>query len=35
MKNSKNKIAVIGGGFSGLSSACYLAKAGYEVHVYE
>lgn len=35
MHNSKTKIAVIGGGFSGLSTACYLAKAGYDVHVYE
>lgn len=32
---SKNKIAIIGSGFSGLSSACYLAKAGLEVTVYE
>jgi len=29
------RIAIIGGGFSGLSAACYLAKAGYEVTVYE
>ena len=29
------KIAVIGGGFSGLSTACYLAKSGFEVHVFE
>lgn len=29
------KIAIIGSGFSGLSAACYLAKAGHEVHVYE
>lgn len=32
---SKKKVAVIGAGFSGLSSACYLAKFGYEVTVYE
>ena len=29
------KIAVIGSGFSGLSSAAYLSKAGNEVHVFE
>lgn len=29
------KIGIIGSGFSGLSSACYLAAAGHEVHVYE
>lgn len=29
------KIAIIGSGFSGLSAAAYLAKAGNEVHVYE
>ncbi len=29
------KVAVIGSGFSSLASACYLAKAGYEVVVYE
>ena len=29
------KIAVIGGGFSGLSTASYLAKAGYEVTLFE
>lgn len=29
------KIVVIGSGFSSLSTACYLAKAGLEVHVYE
>jgi phytoene desaturase len=29
------KIAIIGSGFSGLSSAAYLAKEGYEVHVFE
>jgi len=31
----KKKIAVIGSGFSGLSASAYLAKAGYEVHVFE
>lgn len=31
----KKKVAVIGAGFSGLSSACYLAKAGFDVTVYE
>ena len=29
------RIAIIGSGFSSLSSACYLAKQGYEVTVYE
>lgn len=29
------QIAVIGSGFAGLSAAAYLAKAGYQVHVYE
>ena len=28
-------IAIIGSGFSGLSSAAYLAQQGYDVHVYE
>lgn len=28
-------IAIIGSGFSGLASAAYLGKAGYDVHVYE
>ncbi len=32
---SQKNIAIIGAGFSGLSSACYLAKAGYNVTVYE
>lgn len=32
---SKVKIGIIGAGFSGLSSACYLAKMGFEVTVYE
>lgn len=31
----KKKIAVIGSGFSGISAAAYLAKAGNEVHVFE
>ncbi len=31
----KRKIAIIGSGFSSLSAASYLAKAGYEVDVYE
>lgn len=29
------KVSVIGGGFSGLASAAYLAKAGYDVHLFE
>jgi len=33
--NSKKKVVVIGAGFAGLSSACYLAKAGFEVTVLE
>ncbi len=32
---SRKKIAIIGAGFSGLSAACYSAKQGYEVTVYE
>ncbi|GGF10753.1 phytoene desaturase [Chishuiella changwenlii] len=31
----KKKIAIIGSGFSGISAAAYLAKGGYEVHVFE
>ncbi len=31
----KKKIAIIGSGFGGLSAACYLAKAGHAVTVYE
>src|SRR5690606_21853025 len=31
----KKKIAVIGSGFSGMSAASYLSKAGNEVHVFE
>jgi phytoene desaturase len=34
-KLSNTKLAVIGTGFSGLSAAAYLAKAGHEVDVYE
>lgn len=30
-----SRIAIIGGGFSGLSAACYAAAAGHEVHVFE
>lgn len=29
------KIIIIGSGFSSLSASCYLAKAGYDVHIYE
>ncbi len=28
-------VSVIGGGFSSLSAACYLAKAGFQVEVFE
>ncbi|MCE2611535.1 phytoene desaturase family protein [Flavobacteriaceae bacterium D16] len=31
----KKKVAVIGSGFSALSAACYLAKLGFEVSIYE
>jgi len=31
----KQKIAIIGSGFSGLSAAAYTAKQGHEVHVFE
>lgn len=31
----KNKIAIIGSGFASLAAACYLAKDGYEVEIYE
>src|SRR6478735_4240834 len=30
-----NRIAVIGAGFSGLSAACFLAKEGFQVSVFE
>ena len=29
------KVSIIGSGFSSISAACYLAKEGFEVHVYE
>lgn len=29
------RVAIIGSGFSGLSSACYLSREGHQVHVYE
>lgn len=29
------RVSIIGGGLSGLSAACYLAKEGYEVTIYE
>lgn len=35
MSQNKKNIAIIGAGYSGLSAACYLAKWGYEVTVYE
>ena len=31
----KKRVAVLGAGFSGISAACYAAKKGYEVHVFE
>ena len=31
----KRKVTVIGSGFSSISAACYLAKGGYEVDVFE
>ncbi len=31
----KDRIAIIGAGFSGISAAAYLAKEGYSVHVFE
>lgn len=30
-----NRVSIIGSGFSGLSSACFLAKEGFEVEVFE
>lgn len=30
-----NRIGIIGSGFAGLSSACYLAKAGFDVTIFE
>ena len=35
MTKIKHRIAIIGAGFSGISAACYAAKAGHEVHVFE
>lgn len=35
MNNMKSTISIIGSGFSSLSAACYMAKYGYDVHVYE
>lgn len=32
---NKQKIGIIGAGFSGISAATYLANAGHEVHIYE
>ncbi len=34
-KNNNQSIAIIGAGFAGLSAAAYLAKAGYQVEVFE
>ena len=31
----KNKILIIGSGFSSLAASCYLAKAGYDVSILE
>ena len=31
----KKTISILGSGFSSLSAACYLAKMGYEVSVFE
>jgi phytoene desaturase len=31
----KKKIVIIGSGFSSLSAASYLAKKGFDVHVFE
>ena len=35
LNKMKNKVLIIGSGFSSLSASCYLAKAGYEVVVLE
>ena len=35
MPKQKNKIIIIGSGFSSLSAACYMAKYGYDVTIYE
>ena len=35
MNSQGSKVVVIGGGFAGLSSACYLAKGGYDVTIIE
>jgi phytoene desaturase len=32
---TSKRVAILGAGFSGLSAACYAAKKGYEVHVFE
>lgn len=34
-RKMRKKVAIIGAGFSGLSAASYMAKAGYDVHVFE
>ncbi len=34
-KQNHKKVAILGAGFSGLSAACYAAKKGYEVQVFE
>ena len=31
----KKNVSVIGSGFASISAACYLAKEGFEVNVYE
>ena len=35
MSNTNNRLTIIGGGFSSLSAACYLAQQGYEVTLLE
>jgi phytoene desaturase len=32
---TSKRVAILGAGFSGLSAACYAAKKGYEIHVFE